>query len=208
MEGIHETDKVNLFWDVQLMRYHGGSFNLKTIGLVNIRLSCSCSSDLSGMGHCNHLARWGAIYLAVSELPPFLSSSFLLNSVPTWKSIQKFSYKVGFSVYKILRLVGSSVGHFSKSFINSLMCHPYDLTGRRLLSINLSLILEELSVDNCRELYISQVVFGGLLLACIQSILMLRGKFLTTISHWQLFDLYASKYTLFISKTAASHMRW
>ena len=176
MEGIHETDKVNLFWDVQLMRYHGGSCNLKKTGLVNIRLSCSCSSDLSGMGHCNHLARWGAIYLAVSELPPFLSSSSLLNSLPTWKSIQKFSYKVGFSVYKILRSTCSSVGHFSKSFINS---HPYDL--RRLLSVNLSLKMDALSVDMCRELHISQVVFAGVLLACIQAILMLRGNCLVKI---------------------------
>ena len=52
--------------------------------------------------------------------------------------------------------------------------HPYD-NLRRLLSINLSLILEDLSVDVCRELYISQVVFGGVLFACIQAILMLRG---------------------------------
>jgi hypothetical protein len=52
--------------------------------------------------------------------------------------------------------------------------HPY---LRWLLSVNLSLpvILDELSVDLCRDLYIFQVVFGGLLLACIQAILMLRG---------------------------------
>ena len=52
---------------------------------------------------------------------------------------------------------------------------------RRLLSVNLSLVLDALSVDTCRDLYISQVAFGGLLLACIQAILMLRGIVLTTI---------------------------
>jgi len=48
------------------------------------------------------------------------------------------------------------------------------LAQARLVSVNLSLILDALSVDVCRELYISQVAFGGILLACIQAILMLR----------------------------------
>ena len=83
---------------------------------------------------------------------------------------------MGFFVYKILRHAGSSVRHFSKSFINPLkLAHSYhDL--RRLQSINLSLMMDELSVDICQELYISQVVFGGVLLACIQAVLMLRGS--------------------------------
>jgi hypothetical protein len=67
---------VNLLWDIQHIRYHGGTcnfkLNLKRLGLVNVcRLSCSGSSDFSDMGHCNHLAGRGAIYLAVSELSPF-----------------------------------------------------------------------------------------------------------------------------------------
>jgi len=44
----------------------------------------------------------------------------------------------------------------------------------RLVSVNLSLTFDGLSVDICRELYISQVVFGGVLMACIQAVLMLR----------------------------------
>ena len=69
---------VDLLWDIQHMRYHGGAcnLNLKRLGLVNVcRLSCSGSSDFSDMGHYNHLAGRGAIYLAVSELLPFLSSA-------------------------------------------------------------------------------------------------------------------------------------
>ena len=68
---------MDLLWEVQLMRYHGGACNLlKRIGLVYIRrLSCSGSFDLSDMGHRNHLAGRGAIYLAVSEL--LLPLSFL-----------------------------------------------------------------------------------------------------------------------------------
>lgn len=66
--------------------------------------------------------------------------------------------------------------------------------------------MDELSVDICQELYISQVVFGGVLLACIQAILMLRGNCPTTIQVSYLIYT-ASQFTLFISKTAASRMR-
>jgi hypothetical protein len=78
------------------------------------------------------------------------------------------------SIYQILRPGGSSVSHFSaNSYINPLMWgHSY---LRRLVSINLTLTLNPLPVDVCRELYISQVAFGGILLGCIQAILMLRG---------------------------------
>ncbi|KAF8806838.1 hypothetical protein BYT27DRAFT_6610649 [Phlegmacium glaucopus] len=44
----------------------------------------------------------------------------------------------------------------------------------RLVSVNMSLILDTFSVDICRELYVSQVVAGGVLMACIQVVLMLR----------------------------------
>jgi len=94
------------------------------------------------------LARRGGIYLAVSELPPFPSS--LLNSVPSQSRSSPTKWVFLFTRY---------FGLFVQA---------------RLLSVNLSLVLDELSVDICRELYICQVVFGGLLLACIQAILMLR----------------------------------
>ena len=185
------------------MRYHGGAFNLKRLGglLVNIRpLSCSGSSDLSDMGHCNHLAGRGAIYLAVSGLPPYLSS--LLNSVPSQSRLSPTKWVFLFTRYFGLFVQLSVIS--LKSFINPLMWgHPY---LRRLLSVNLSLMMDGLSVDVCRDLYISQVVFGGILLACIQAILMLRGNCLTTIQVGCL--IYAPpQFTLFISKTVASHMR-
>jgi len=48
------------------------------------------------------------------------------------------------------------------------------LVQARLVSVNLSLILDTLSVEDCRILYISQVVFSGVLFICIQAIFMLR----------------------------------
>ncbi|KAF8184402.1 hypothetical protein BJ912DRAFT_526439 [Pholiota molesta] len=44
----------------------------------------------------------------------------------------------------------------------------------RLVSLNLALIPGMLTPAECRMLYISQVVFGGTLMACIQALLMLR----------------------------------
>lgn len=87
---------------------------------------------------------------------------------------------MGFSVHQIFRPVRSSVSCFSRLYINPLITwgHPY---LRRLVSINLS--LDTLSVEICRNLYISQVIFCGILLACIQAVLMLRG----TIHPWSAF---------------------
>jgi hypothetical protein len=85
-------------WDVQFMRYHEGACNLKRLGLVNIRLSCSGSSGFSDMGHCNHLAGRGAIYLVVSELPPFLSS-LVLNSVPSQSRLSPTKWVFLFTRY-------------------------------------------------------------------------------------------------------------
>jgi hypothetical protein len=72
---------------------------------------------------------------------------------------------------------------------------PYDL--RRMLSVNLSLIMDTLSVDMCRELHISQVVFGGVLLACIQAILMLRGNCLKILVSYFIYAVI-TVYALYI----------
>ncbi|KAF8159236.1 hypothetical protein B0H34DRAFT_655556, partial [Crassisporium funariophilum] len=48
------------------------------------------------------------------------------------------------------------------------------LAQARLVSVNMSLTLGTFSTDICRMIYISQVICGGVLMACVQSLLMLR----------------------------------
>ncbi|KDR80974.1 hypothetical protein GALMADRAFT_241553 [Galerina marginata CBS 339.88] len=65
------------------------------------------------------------------------------------------------------------------------------LAQARLVSINLSLGMGTYSLDVCRMIYTSQVVFGGMLMACIQSVLMLRVYALYTQDHRIAFAMIA-----------------
>lgn len=69
---------------------------------------------------------------------------------------------------------------------------------RRLVSVNMSLILGACSVDICRRLYIYQVVFGGVLMACIQAVLMLRGIVISKLQSSYRLLFYIVAYALYI----------
>ncbi|KAF9485514.1 hypothetical protein BDN70DRAFT_591086 [Pholiota conissans] len=80
------------------------------------------------------------------------------------------------------------------------------LAQARLVSINLALEVGNFSTDVCRMLYVSQVVFGGTLMACIQALLMLRVYALCTQNRRIAFAMIALLVAELGSMPGAIHM--
>lgn len=86
---------------------------------------------------------------------------------------------MGFLVHKILWTHGAGVSispnNLSRKNSLTLTKISAPLYLRRLVSLNLTLGSGIFSIEVCRMIYATQVVFGGILMACAQSFLMLRG---------------------------------
>ncbi|PPQ94707.1 hypothetical protein CVT25_009562 [Psilocybe cyanescens] len=140
-------DMVWITWEIQQLRYNGG----KNQSLLSYSLSVYRIVAVGALA----LLIWDIIITFPDEVHYI------------WPQSQRSPTKWVFLLTRYFGLLAQA------SKLTNVFTSASSST-RRLVSICLTVIDSQFSIEECRMIYATQVVCGGILMACIQAILMLR----------------------------------